>query len=410
MQKKSQYKWTKKLFGIVFVTILMFSCKLSVDTVEAASVTDENGKQVNTITSRVVTSGDKVDANKYTQHTIVLPTAEKQVIIPVELSKSGYYKLGIEVADNYGVSGYISAKLYSDADCTKSLIGIHPSIFLNQGTSNFGYMSISKAGTYYLKLSASSELCKNYESISIKLKGNLFNGDNRTLTSNKYTTTYRKDSRYVYYKVNVKKTGYITVKQNQLVQDNSGTFVIKEEDTSSYVALCNSKKKELTPDCYNSYKTTKNKQIFGVKKGTYYLKVKAYLTNPYRIKYTFKALTDQSGSSQKSAKTIKSGSRANGLVLATDKTSKVDWYKFYLPKKQNVSISIFGDTCNTSGSIRVQIIPPKKVILFGDTFSAGGTGFKKAVKSKDKFNAGTYYLKVTKTNDNVTGHYTITVK
>ena len=409
MKKTNEYKTINRLLLIAFMAITIVTCKVTADAA-TGSITDVNGKQLDAITTHVVTSGTKSDANKLSEHRLSMAGSEKQAVFPLKLTKSGDYKYIVEAEETYGNNGYISTEIYSDRACTKRLSGVQATVFLKQETSHAGHVSIPKAGTYYLKLSASSSIIDSFETVKVKLKGHLFNADNRTLTDKKTTTTYTTENKYVYYKVNVKKTGYITVKQDYLVPDDAGYFKVKEEGASSYVALCDRKKKALTTDCYNNLTITRNKQVYAVKKGTYYLKVKSSATYPYRIKYTFKAFADQGGSSQKNAKSTKLGGKATGLIQATDKTTKVDWYKFYLPGKRNVTVSISGNTCNSIGSVRVQIVPPKNVVLFGSTFSASGTGFKNGAKSKDKFSKGTWYIKVTKTGDTVTGNYTLTVK
>ena len=202
----------------------------------------------------------------------------------------------------------------------------------------------------------------------------------------------------LYHKIKVPKDGYITLQGYGYSSSSSSTKY------SLRYRLCNSKKKALTKwDQYlssgsSNYTGTKAyTNWIAVKKGTYYIKVKDY---QYKLRYTFKAVKDQGGSSKAKAKTIAKGKTIKGLAVAGEKGSKVDWYKITLPKAQTIKLTLNGKAC---GWMQFDIV--------------GFTGFgacwsKKETASTNKVPAGTYYIKAYRMNKDkdTSGYYTISWK
>lgn len=120
-----------------------------------------------------------------------------------------------------------------------------------------------------------------------------------TLKSGKvYNQTVQKYGDTYYYKITVPKTGYLTVKGYAYSKYKANT------NYSMRMTLCNSKKKPVD----SSYGTGSSenrgyKVYYGVKKGTYYLKVTDGA--PYKLSYSFKAVTEKSGSKKSKAVALK---------------------------------------------------------------------------------------------------------
>lgn len=255
------------------------------------------------------------------------------------------------------------------------------------------YAKIKEKGTYYLQL-------KVYDhGNNIPEDGYVFevyfqfvSGADRELKDKTWSaaTMVREYADGMYFKVSTSKAGTLTINL--------------ESDNSAYITLLNSNKKEISDKTY--YYTKDGKLCFAVGKGTYYLKVNTY-SSYFRIKSTFKAITDSSGASKAKAKALTKGKTYNGLVTATDKKGKVDWYKITLSKAQTVNIQFKGNV--SSGKITLE--------FFGENIGGSITrtlynldddrSFQATTYRSTKLPKGTYYIKVTKSTDTTSGNYTL---
>ena len=221
-----------------------------------------------------------------------------------------------------------------------------------------------------------------------------------TLKSGKvYNQTVQKYGDTYYYKITVPKTGYLTVKGYAYSKYKANT------NYSMRMTLCNSKKKPVD----SSYGTGSSenrgyKVYYGVKKGTYYLKVTDGA--PYKLSYSFKAVTEKSGSKKSKAVALKKNKAAGGLQIAGESASKADWYKIVLPKKQKVTLTYSTKANNT---IWFKIIPASKNVYLSGSLEYCMWDQTKTVTTKDKLPAGTYYVQVYKYNgaDWMSGYYTL---
>ena len=205
---------------------------------------------------------------------------------------------------------------------------------------------------------------------------------------------------YAYYRINVPGNGYMTVNTESKVYG----------DTAAGVQLTSADKKSYFKD-YELF--TDGEAIrMGVSKGTYYLKVS--LSNPYDVyalKYSFKSVKATAGSSKSKAQTIKKGTVKKGIISASQKTSRADWYRFTINKTQNVDISVCTDTNmggNTDGGIKISFYEKGKGYAFGKSVLNSEQPekilFPYSNPSTKKLAPGTYYIKVQKTG-NCNGYY-----
>lgn len=217
-----------------------------------------------------------------------------------------------------------------------------------------------------------------------------------TLSQNKwYTNTTQSYNDTYYYKISVPKTGYITVSGYCFSKYSNNKYTLR-------VQLCNSRKKELEKYKTSLYETRGFKTYYAVKKGTYYLKVS---DSNYKLKYTFKAITEKSGTTASSAVTIPKNKSIAGLALAGESGKKIDYYKIRLTKPQRINFT-FGAKANDW--IKFKLVPanPKQYII-GSTVYRWYTTEK--ASTKDVFPAGTYYIQVSRMTDDTdtSGVYTI---
>jgi len=226
-----------------------------------------------------------------------------------------------------------------------------------------------------------------------------------TLKNQKWYTHSSTTSQTVYHKIKVPKDGYITLQ-------GYSWHPFSTSKQSMRVQLCNSKKKLLTNriqflssgnSSYSGKKAFTN--YFAVKKGTYYIKAEGY---QHKLKYTFKAVKDQGGSSKAKAKNIGKGKTVKGLLTAGEKGNKIDWYKITLPKAQKIKFTYDGRACNWL-QFKVVAANPNVYISGASSYCWGK---KETATTKGAFPAGTYYIQVSRMSNNkdASGYYTVSWK
>lgn len=320
---------------------------------------------------------------------VVIPAGEKSVIVKINMKYKG--ALNIEYLVNLKPEN-MNMILYNDLACT-SQVGYSEYIGTSDMAGTAEYKIPSK-GEYYLKFEYSYNIGETDANITIKPYG--YSGENKTLTNKKVMGTYPSDySKEVYHKIVISKAGYIKVEAES---------VGKYGQSLSGVVLCNAKKQKISDSkSYSSYNDYTG--YYAVKKGTYYLSVKD--SQPYKIKYTYTAVTDKGGASKAKATTIKKGTTVKALAHMGEKTTKYDWFKITLPKKQKLSLSV---SSKADDIIKFKIIPANsKYILFGDSFYLSDSE-STTITSKDALNKGTYYIRVNKGDIKGSGYYQIKFK
>lgn len=388
MKKITSYM---KLFIAAFAFTFLFA---GTDIVNAQTVaTDANLASVDALDTHYVTTGTQKDTDQLNSFFI---TGDGQTGMPIKIDKKGGLFFGVAA----GTTDYTSVEIYSDAACSTTALAtayIREENYDSGMGMYFGQAVayIEKPGTYYVKVSDTS---------TILFMSQLYSGDNRNLKDKTWTAAYSEyGHKEIYYKYVPKKNGYISVSQEFIDLEGNGTGY-------AYISLLNSKKKAITDTVYTSTSNDTNKAVFSVKKGsTYYVKVEG--NSAYRIKSVFTAVSENSGATKAKAKTLKFGKEAKGLILAEDKTSKVDYYKFTLTSAGKPTLVLKG---NATGTIYLDII--------GNNIY-GGTGYGKintydvSASSKielsdgRKLPKGTYYIKIYKDYDkDACGNYSIKIK
>ncbi|BCN32852.1 hypothetical protein [Anaeromicropila herbilytica] len=360
----------------------------------------ETGATVDKMNTAVLTTGSDQDFKNIKGYTVdVQPDLTNtlgitKTVVPIQISKKGilsiYYTLGNNATATYDI------ELFSDAACTKTVYHIN-----KEDADNGKYVDfiVKKSGTYYVQFQVTDSTSDGITPYQLGFLSQLYNGSDRTLKNKTWAISGNTDSSaYVYYKVTASKAGSITVNA--------------ESEYGNNVYLCNSSKKAISDRCYVS-KSSAYKAVFAVKKGTYYIKFQPSDTF-YRVKSTFKAISDKSGSSMKKAKRLKLGAKAvNATVLASDKKGKADWYKFSTSKRKKVNVIIEGTA--SSGKIKVEfyLSNGKK---FNDYTELQGTDEVASFSpyygtyGVESLPKGTYYVKVTKTSTKTSGSYHIRIK
>lgn len=388
----------KRLRKMLFTMLAMALVLVPANKVFAAesSVTDVDTRSEVTELETNEMNVDGSELNyKYYYVDVASAGTDSELVVPITLEAKGklYISAGLS---NKTDKMTPDVELFTDYACTEE-------IYLNYTNP---YFEIPSDGTYYLKFSV-HDSTTIYEPTAVPVEvynfvfGSVFmSGANRTLTNKvEVISSFVDYNTPIYYKITVSKPGTIT-------------FNVDSEYTS-YVTLCNSSKKAISEE--NSSISTNGKFTYATSKGTYYVKVKTSSDYAY-VKSTTKAITDASGSTKaKSAKLTVNGSKKNGLVVASDKTSKADWFKFSNPKNQKITVYFNGVI--TSGELEIEFFDSKGE-SFGtkrlSIYSDGDASFSPYVGSfastSGKLPKGTYYVKITKKTAKSSASYSIQIK
>lgn len=144
---------------------------------------------------------------------------------------------------------------------------------------------------------------------------------------------------------------------------------------------------------------------FGLKQGqTYYIRVKA--DNAVMFSRTFTATKKKAGDTRTNAKKIKKNKKKIGLIPAGVVTA--DWYKIKLTKAQRLRLYY---NAKTSGSFKITIYSTKQQIGSQNIYYTSGQKkftlyqYSKTSKKAAGLDAGTYYVKIERTNASSSGYY-----
>lgn len=204
----------------------------------------------------------------------------------------------------------------------------------------------------------------------------------------------------VYHKIVIKKPGVLTVQ--------GVSFSSLGSRFGMYVTLCNNKKKSLESGS-GSYVSDSSNVIYGVKKGTYYIKVSGY--QYYRVAAGIKAMADKGGASKAKAVTLPRKKNVSGILAAGEKAKKADWFKFRLSRSQKLTLLLKN---YSKGTITFKLYGPScPAAGYGGTLYGGNVKSFKIVNmlTRQPINvkAGTYYIKVTRASGSgkTSGAYTV---
>lgn len=175
--------------------------------------------------------------------------------------------------------------------------------------------------------------------------------------------------------------------------------------SGKYVTICNSKKKAISAKSYTS-NTDNYVKYYGLKKGTYYLK----LSSPgfYYINTKNYGSGTISASSKKKAKTIKSSFKNYIIPASTSKSS--GWFKYTFKKsaKKTLTVRYVGDY-----SVNATIYKGSKAVATRTLYN----GTEWTVKYQDpisrketSWQKGTYYVKIQKMKKTDSGYIKIKMK
>lgn len=202
-----------------------------------------------------------------------------------------------------------------------------------------------------------------------------------------YTGQWEDYSTTVYHKITVPKTGALVVNGCNIYSSIGSLGSINVE-------LYNSKLKKVDSD-YGQWLNADKEEIaiYGVKKGTYYLKTSG--DKQYILSAAFETVTNKGGTSKKKAYTVKHKKTIKGVMPAGEKASATDWYKFKVTKKKILQLKL---AAANTGNFEFWLYGPsyKKGLRIDslDNESNSYYSINSLTKKKIKVKTGTYYIKV----------------
>ena len=334
-----------------------------------------------TITPPMLKAGGSTRGAKSYQFKI---KGTKELTIPMSVSKAG--KVCLEASGNTKeVFIIISSKANQGA--SGGWTSISP--------SSTGKVSayIKKKGKYYIHAFIGNSQEDSQTALKIKAyEIPVSIGNAGTLSKGKWISTSgagagleQEEDLPAYFKIKAPSSGCVKIEIKKI--GKSENYIEAE--------LTNSKKKRLMSNVIEQDGIT---AYFGVKKGTYYVKVNTRDT--YKIRYTFENAADKKNTTKKKAISLKQKKTEKGLFAIDDKESnwykaKSRWYKIRLKKPQTLKLTLKASINKSSGFYyRINDMEPYKRL----------PGGKKQFKKKLK--AGTYYLEIS--TQGLTGSYSIT--
>ena len=307
------------------------------------------------------------------------------VVVPVKMDYEGVLDLGVAAS---ATTSSISATLYQDTNCTQA-VGSSFSLSTTNKFVDAKSYTVGTPGTFYLKINWASVVPEQSVNVAVAAFG--YAGSEVTLSSTPQLVFTGNGDVTKYHKLEVKSNGLVTL---------MGYSINNETFASLTANLCDKNKNPLT----TIYLSSSNKygDYFTLKKGTYYVAVRT--SSPYQLQCNSVKGKDQSGASKKKAKVIKKGKTVKGMVTLQDKTSKVDWYSFTLPKSSKARINLKA-YCTGSSRLKIEFIPANKNYHVYNNTASFSTG-SYPIKTK-KIRKGKYYIKITKLSKDYSGSYSL---
>lgn len=298
--------------------------------------------------------------------------------------------------------------IYSDEACTEQVGRISlttSSTKTDSGQNSYvktGTIIIPSTGVYYVKFTNTMSTVGYYQ-----FSTHQFDGRNRRLTASKTMSFIDPINGPIYYMVDVKKDGYITLAPEFCNASNEPVNGDVE------LTLTNSDKKAISKSAVVEC-TDENffgKAVYAVKAGTYYIKATAKGQRLFTLSCKQKAVNEVSGKNARTAAELKNGTWNKGIVTCEDKKSQADYYRFTLNKASKVIFYLKGNV--TSGKLTGEIVSEningsyKGIEL--STVGKKASKWQIRTKNSAKLPAGTYYIKIGKDVKKTNGNYQIKI-
>lgn len=342
----------------------------------------DDGTTITPLTAQNLNTVASEDLNAYTTTEYTNPG----IYYAVEIPKAGNF-----IFDILSV-GDTNVYLYDSLDATSYIDARRINAAETTADSQTFSVQVKNAGTYYLVFQ--SVYGSTQSAFTVSYAPAKSTTSSTTLKSNKEFFASVAGTGYRYYKITTAGSRHLTI-----------NFPWGDGNNSSYkVKLMNSKKSKTI-----SGVTTVNSAIgyttyAAVPKGTYYVAVSTATDSCYSVKVKQTKVSESSGSSRSTAKSIYKGGTKKGLITATQSKTSADWYKIKVNSNQAVNLNVLTKS-GGSGGIRVTVYSGSKSMGSAEYYNgstvdsySGGLKLYTTINgvNKNYLQKGTYYIKVTK--------------
>lgn len=380
---------------------ITMACFLAISIPTPAFAADEilsssSEAPVESITPSIAKSLDSEEFSNAAIYAInVENDAEKTVTVPLIITQDGFLSFSI-ITDNTS-AGTFTYTISSDAE--KQDVIVSDSSDLTDLSEFTGLESFDK-GTYYLTIDVVADGSTD-PYFTFGFNALLCTKAPKTLKNNQVVAS-AKAGTSDYHKFTLTKSARIGFQGTTLSNASTLKFTI-----------CDSKKKALTKQ------TTMGNtafQYFALAKGTYYLKVNTD-SSIYWMAYSATAATDKGGVSSSKPTNLKVNTKTSGLVTASDKKNKTDYFKITTTAAGQLKgfyISYYGQ-----GSIKIKIKSPgmkeksatvKSGMYREYTVTETLDQYGQTYYRDGKFPKGTYTIQIIKPDSTSSGSYEIGTK
>jgi hypothetical protein len=352
-------------------------------------------ENISELSTQSITSFEDITKDGYEE--IKFGDINMDLVLPFTADQAG----GLIIAMTGKAINYdsLKARIYEDAECNKP-VG-NEFILESWKGSLTTDRQLPKKGTYYIKFTMKSSNPVGITSFNVKLY--TISSASRTLVSGKPTVAYQdSDGKKITYKIVVKNSGLLQ-------------FMITPYDNTkgggvTNIQLLDKNKKKIT----NSDKviTQLNSdgtydpmiKYYTVTKGTYYLQLSTN-GNVYELANYFSEGVSKAGNNKSNSKLLKSGSKAvDGYFTNSDKTTKIDWYKFNVSSSQRIKLTL---GYQLDGDIVFEVLDSKGKVLWNSNEEMECLEGYYYVWIERDYAKGTYYVKVYKGSNSSSFTYVI---
>lgn len=245
----------------------------------SAAVLQKDGKDIIGIIAEEMKTGDE-DISAFPEYSVSYSRAEEDIrevnfvntygaVVPVTVPKKGHLYVKITGVPQFSYEAKV--RLYKDAACTQ-MVNYSGYNISSASDRIVMKMNCPAEGTYYVGFMSSGQ--NAFTANSFKFRAYFYSTADRTMSNKTWTVSGEYDGSNRYYKITLKKNGYILVESDQ--------------EILYYSAFCDSHKKVMY-DRLNWDKQNKKKISMYLPKGTYYVLTKGS-DQAYKLRYTFSDL------------------------------------------------------------------------------------------------------------------------
>lgn len=298
----------------------------------------------------------------------------------------------------------LNIDIYEDYECKKKLDTV---TFYSKYAYTTKAVELPRKGKFYIKFRL-NEKDKSIDPIYLRVKFNLVNGENKSLSKNEEQLVYAGINENLY-KIKIEKDGLLklTLGLGDDGVPHSGTNGVAMMGS---ITLLDKNKKPISEleDFVIKYEIKFNAlfesyeiiQLYKVKKGTYYIQLKTDKV-PLNIKYEYEKDPSQSGSSKAKASKLEiNGNSKKGVITIND--NKDQWFEFTVKTKKKHVINIKQPDVVTS--LRITLCDSKGKKLYSADTKNGD------LHMYGDLSKGKYYIRISKKDNAGSGTYSINVQ